>query len=99
MAECDITIQGTYSNMSDTELDGLIATISRQFPNWGNRLMYGYLVARGIRLPFQRIRESQYRVDPEGSIMRRLRQLRRRHYSVPGPQHLWHMDGNHKLIR
>lgn len=33
--------------------------------------------------------------------MRRLRLhvLRRRQYSVPGPNALWHIDGNHKLIR
>lgn len=33
--------------------------------------------------------------------MRRLRLhvLRRRQYSVPGPNSLWHIDGNHKLIR
>lgn len=33
--------------------------------------------------------------------MRRLRLqvLRWRQYSVPGPNSLWHIDGNHKLIR
>ncbi len=29
----------------------------------------------------------------------RLRVLSRRQYSVPGPNSLWHIDGNHKLIR
>ena len=29
----------------------------------------------------------------------RLRVLRRRQYSVPGPNSLWHIDGHHKLIR
>lgn len=99
MRECNITIRNTYSNISDAELDGLIATTQQQFPNWGNRLMYGYLLSRGIRLQFQRVRDAQHRIDPEGSAMRGLYHLRRRHYSVPGPQHLWHMDGNHKLIR
>ena len=32
-------------------------------------------------------------------MLRRLQQTQRRKYSVPGPQYLWHMDGNHKLIR
>ena len=61
--------------------------------------MYGHLISLGIRVPFYRVRELQRRVDPEGSMMRRLNNLRRRSYSVPGPQHLWHIDGNHKLIR
>ena len=61
--------------------------------------MYGYLLSLNIRVQFSRVRESQSRVDPEGSMMRRLFSLRRRSYSVCGPQHLWHIDGHHKLIR
>ena len=61
--------------------------------------MYGYLLNRGMRVQFHRVRESQSRIDPEGSMMRRLQYLRRRCYSERGPQHLWHVDGNHKLIR
>ena len=61
--------------------------------------MYGYLISRGIRVPFHRVHEAQACIDPEGSIIRRLRYLNRWRYSVPGPQWLWHTDGNHKLIR
>ena len=61
--------------------------------------MYGLLSSRGVRVQFHQIRESQSRVDPEGSFMCRLHCLYRRRYSVAGPQHLWHIDGNHKLIR
>ncbi|XP_036417029.1 uncharacterized protein LOC118800955 [Colossoma macropomum] len=41
------------------------------------------------------------REDPEGSEMRalQLHTVRRRRYSVPAPNSLWHIDGNHKLIR
>lgn len=39
------------------------------------------------------------RVDPEGTIARRLSTINRRVYSVPAPLSLWHIDGNHKLIR
>lgn len=48
-----------------------------------------------------RLQESLRRVDAEGVYMRRLRMrvLRRRQYSVPAPNSLWHIDGNHKLIR
>lgn len=96
MTEYSLSIRSTYSTISDAELD---AIVKEQFPGWGNRQVYGSLVSRGIRVTFQRVRESQRRVDLEGSIMRRLTHLRRRRYSVPGPRHLWHIDGNHKLIR
>jgi len=40
-----------------------------------------------------------HRVDPEGVLERSRKPIKRRVYSVPGPHYLWHMDGNHKLIR
>ena len=94
-----LSIHQTYSNISDAELDAIVSDAQHLFPGWGNRQMYGYLVSRGIRIQQIRVRESQSRVDPEGSVMRRLHSIRRREYSVQGPQHLWHTDGNHKLIR
>lgn len=49
----------------------------------------------------QRVRDSLRRVDPIGTEVRALanRTLRRRQYSVPAPNAMWHIDGNHKLIR
>ena len=96
MSEYNLSIRSTYSNISDAELD---AIVQQQFNGWGNRQVYGSLVSLGIRVPHQRVRESQRRVDPEGSMMCRLNRVQRRRYSVPCPQHLWHIDGNHKLIR
>ena len=94
-----LTVRDTYSNISDAELDYIISGAQQQYPNWGNRLMYGHLISIGIRVQFNRVRESQSRIDPEGSFLRRLQILNRRKYSVPGPQWLWHIDGYHKLIR
>ena len=99
MSEYNLSILDTYSTINDSDLDSLIAEMQTQFPGWGNRQMYGCLVSHGIRVQFQRVRESQRRIDPVGSIMRRLNCIHRRQYSVPGPRHLWHMDGNHKLVR
>ena len=99
MSEYNLSIRSTYSTMSDTDLDAVVLEIQTQFSGWGNRQVYGCLVSRGIRVPFQRVRECQRRVDPVGSIMRRLTRVQRRRYSVQGPRHVWHMDGNHKLIR
>lgn len=94
-----LSIRATYASLTDEQLDEIVVGAQQNFPNWGNRQMYGHLISLGIRVPFHRVRESQSRVDPEGSIMRKLRNLRRRCYNVRGPQHLWHIDGNHKLIK
>ena len=46
-----------------------------------------------------RVRESMQRTDPEGIAMRWLGITPRAVYSVRGPLSLWHIYGNHKLIR
>ena len=40
-----------------------------------------------------------HRVDGEGIAQRKRGQLHRRVYHVQGPNHLWHVDTNYKLIR
>jgi hypothetical protein len=58
----------------------------------------GHLLAKNISVPRRKLRESIARVRGSGgdgisqAIVRRT-------YSVPGPNHLWHLDGNHKLIK
>ena len=46
-----------------------------------------------------RVRQMIYQVDPIGVTNRFFQSINRRTYSVSGLQALWHLDGNHKLIR
>ncbi|XP_053281934.1 uncharacterized protein LOC128443164 isoform X2 [Pleuronectes platessa] len=64
-------------------------------------MMVGHLKAQGINIQRQRVQESMRRVDPNGVVVRtlQLNPQRRRKYFVPAPNSLWHIDGNHKLIR
>ena len=59
----------------------------------------GSLLSQGIRVQRARLRNSLKRVDPIGRRLRSLTTIRRRVYNVRSPLSLWHMDGNHKLIR
>lgn len=99
MTEFGLSIRAQYSIITNAELDGIVREIQGQFLMCGNRQMQGYLLSRGYRIQQSRIRESQRRVDPEGSIIRRLHVLNGREYSVPSPRSLYHIDGYHKLIR
>ena len=99
MTDFGLSVHQMYTKISSEELQRIIGEVQSKHPYWGNRMMNGYLKSIGIRVPFHCIREAQVLADPEGSFMRRLRFLNRRHYRVPGPQWLWHIDGNHKLIR
>ena len=46
-----------------------------------------------------RLRDSLHRVDGLGVQERKKKRLQRRVYNVKGPNELWHVDTNHKLIR
>ena len=72
-----------------------------QFPNCGYKRMTGLLLDAGHRIQQRRIRDCMRRVNPEGVFLRalELQATCRRKYQVSGPLALWHVDGNHKLIR
>ena len=93
------TIQSTYSEMTNLELDSVIADIHWEFPMYGNKQIGGHLLSRGIVVQQHWIRESMRTIDPEGTLVRRLNVIHRHCYSVPSPRSLYHIDRNHKLIR
>ena len=99
MSQYGITVRSTYSCMSDIELDNLVTRLQQQHPNSGYRLIRGHLAAMGYRVQEVRITDSLRRVDPVGVASRWFQGIHRRTYSVPNPNALWHIDGNHKLIR
>ena len=73
--------------------------IRKDNPRCGYRVMLGHLRARGYRVPQLRVRQMMQKEDPEGTVTRWMNTVKSRVYSVSGPNALWHIDGNHKLIR
>ena len=55
----------------------------------------GYLMALGERVPRRRIEKSYLRVIGPPNNQFGDRRIERRVYSVPGPNALWHHDGQH----
>jgi hypothetical protein len=88
---------GYLSSMTDDELDALIISIRSTFSRTGISMMDGMLRRLGHRVQYQRIRASLIRIDPVHRIFERIR-IRRRGYRVPGPNALWHHDGQHGTI-
>ena len=87
------------AELTDLELDELVRGVQEQFPNAGYRRIHSVLRSRSIRVTQARVRDSLHRTDPEGVAIRWLSIIPGRVYSVRGPPSLWHIDGNHKLIR
>ena len=88
-----------WTQMSDHDLDDLVSSIKTDFPTAGEIIMAGILRSRGVYIQRGRLRDSIHRTDPVNTALRWHQLVRRRPYSVPGPNALWHIDGNHKLIR
>ncbi|PIK43029.1 hypothetical protein BSL78_20114 [Apostichopus japonicus] len=85
--------------VTDPELDEMVTAALTKNPNYGEKMVQGLLSSKGITVQRQRLRDSLHRVDPEGVERRKAATLHRREYHVQGPNSLWHIDGNHKLIR
>ncbi|KAK0152016.1 hypothetical protein N1851_006586 [Merluccius polli] len=96
-----IRVHNLLTPIEDNSLDETVTQVLQQHPMSGYKMMVGHLNAQGIRIQRQRVQESMRRVDPGGVLMRtlQLNPRRRRKYSVRAPNSLWHIDGNHKLIR
>ncbi|XP_071964143.1 uncharacterized protein [Antedon mediterranea] len=88
-----------YTDISSEFLDARIGMITMNFPRSGLKSIEAHLMKDGIRVRREALRDSVKRVDPVGRHLRSLRCIRRRVYSVPSPLALWHIDGNHKLIK
>ena len=88
-----------YSDITDQELHGIIRSHQSTHPNDGENMITGYLVSLGMHMQRRRIRESIHRVDHTGVEDRACTTIRRRRYHTDSPNSVWHMDGNHKLIR
>ncbi|XP_046902336.1 uncharacterized protein LOC124485073 [Hypomesus transpacificus] len=101
MAHNGLRVSDLNTKMDDPQLDAMVTEILQHHPNTGYKMMIGYLNSRGIKIQKQRVQESMRRIDPEGVVVRTLmlQTVRRRRYSVSAPNSLWHIDGNHKLIR
>ena len=99
MREYNISITDKRRAISDNDLDNIVRSFHRDFPKAGYRRVQSQLVLHNINVPQLRVRECLQRTDPEGVAMRWLFLTPRAVYCVSGPLALWHIDGNHKLIR
>ncbi|CAB4024333.1 PREDICTED: uncharacterized protein LOC107336548, partial [Paramuricea clavata] len=98
--EYNMTNVYRYSDIDDDSLDVHVQHIVAHFPRSGTKIIKGELISHGIRVQRRRLRDSLKRVDPVGRRLRAMDScIQRRVYNVRSPLALWHMDGNHKLIR
>ncbi|KAL9978173.1 hypothetical protein ACROYT_G015664 [Oculina patagonica] len=96
--EFEMPLGNNFDDIPNDVLDNLASELLHRTPQAGRHMVQGALRSRGLRIQRERIRDSIIRVDPITSTLRNARRVVRRRYSVPCPNALWHLDGNHKLI-
>ena len=88
-----------FTILSETDLDSEVQKVATDFPFCGELMVRQILKDRGINIRRTFLRDSFHRVDSVGIEARTRGRLHRRVYNVKGPNHLWHLDTNHKLVR
>ncbi|KAG8937434.1 hypothetical protein FRC00_005671 [Tulasnella sp. 408] len=83
---------------SEAELDEAVLRLRLLYPRAGVSMLEGMLDRLGFKVARDAISGALLRLDPAGRVFQRIR-IERRTYSVPGPNALWHHDGQHGLIR
>jgi len=82
------------TNVTDAELVNLLYTLKTSgLQNWGELGIDAALRSLQIRVSRERMRRAVRFVDPVGVIERWAGVIKRRVYSVPFPNSLWHIDG------
>ncbi|XP_049333345.1 uncharacterized protein LOC111188803 [Astyanax mexicanus] len=100
LRQYNLSFRGRYTTLSDEALDSSVLEIVSANDEIGPEAVRAQLAGEGILVQRLRVRKSVIRTNPEGAALRTMsHRLHRRTYKVAGPNSLWHVDGNHKLIR
>ena len=99
LRDFDIDSSDSYSDIAPSDLDDLLKEIKVEQPDIGEVILQGRLLHMGIKVTRSQLRSSIHRIDHSNTVARRSRVINRRVYSVPHPNAVWHIDGNHKMIR
>lgn len=88
---------GPMSDISDEEIDSIMQNVLAEFPNFGRRMIAGHFKNLDYHISRKRLQESYDRIHGPPVFSFGVRRIERCIYSVPGPNSLWHHDGQHGM--
>ena len=97
----EMDIDSGYDKITDEELDTLVRQYRQENPGGGRAYIIGRLrAAHSLHVQRRRVIASMTRIDHLGQGLREQvgKKKERTQYHVPRPNHLWHIDGHHKMI-
>jgi hypothetical protein len=80
-------------------IDAYVQYFGENHPEMGEIILDAKFTSLNLYVKRAELRASVNRVHPGQRERRGEECVQRRVYNVAGPHHLWHLDGNHKLIR
>jgi len=86
-----------FSDLTEEELHFHIGNAIKEFQ--GENMLGQILKQKGFSVQRWRLRYAVHTLDDMGVSEKKKGRLQRRVYNVQGPNQLWHIDTNHKLIR
>ncbi|XP_057303686.1 uncharacterized protein LOC130641062 [Hydractinia symbiolongicarpus] len=87
---------GQYESREEV-IQAISSELTGSGKSLGYRKLWKAIKANGIPARRSSVMEILRELDPVGVESRAKKRLRRRIYSVPGPDFLWHLDGHDKL--
>ncbi len=88
-----------YWDIAPQELDAIVRDIKVDHPNDGEVMLRGHVSRLGVKVPRAELRAAIHRTDHANTVARRSNVIKRHVYTVSSPNSVWHIDGNHKMIR
>lgn len=80
------------THISDSDLVSTVRRMRTDFPDIGESIVWGQLRSKGVQVTRERVRNAIRQTDPLNTALRWTGNLtKRRPYSVPGPNSLWHL--------
>jgi len=97
----EMDIDSSYDEISDEDLDTLVRQYRQENPGGGRAYIIGCLhSAHSLHIQRHHVVASLTCIDRLGQGMQEQvgQKKERTGYHVPRPNHLWHIDGHHKMI-
>lgn len=97
--ELGMSLELSWSSISDYDLKQIMCDIQTLTSGIGQTRMLGALRSRGLKIQRWRVRQCLREIDPVGTVLRWRQVIQSRSYHVRSPNSLWHLDGNHKMLK
>ncbi|XP_028414096.1 uncharacterized protein LOC114537175 [Dendronephthya gigantea] len=98
--EFGLIYMSRFSDITDQQLDDKVRSFINEHGNLvGSSIVWGHLRSAGLTVQRERVCKCLARIDPDNIRIRWAVTVSRRAYQCAGPNYIWYLDENHKLVK